>query len=341
MANMSWEIHGHGWAADLLGKHIANGKLRHAYMFSGPRGVGRRTLALRLAQAVNCAQPIAPGQPCGTCKTCAQIDRMQHPDLTIVESEEDSSVLKVDQVRELQHFLSLAPFEGNYRVALLRNFEEANASAQNALLKTLEEPNPKVVLVVTVDDAENLLPTITSRCELLRLRPMAVEDLKEILVADGANDNRANLVAHLSGGRPGYARRLMDNPELLNARGEYLEELFGLLGDSITGRFQYSALLTRGKNKRKPRAKAKEEILPRMELWLSFWRDVLLTRSGGRTEITNIDREQDIRAVAKAVRTPEIAAVMRQLEHAFVRIQSANLQLLTDNLLMDWPVVKI
>ena len=341
MANMSWDIHGHEWAADLLEKHIANGKLRHAYMFSGPGGVGRRTLALRLAQAVNCPQPPTPGQPCGTCKTCTQIERMQYPDLTIVQSEEDSSVLKVDQVRALQHFLSLAPFEGNYRVALLRNFEEANASAQNALLKTLEEPNPKVLLVVTVDDAENLLPTITSRCELLRLRPMAVDDLRAVLSAGGAEESSANLIAHVSGGRPGYARRLVENPELLRSREEQLEELTGLLGDSIVGRFQFSALLTRGKNRRKPRAKAKEELLPRMELWLSFWRDVLLLRSGGQTKLTNIDQEPAINAAAQAVEMRVITRVLGQIEHGFIRAQSANLQLLVDNILMDWPTVKV
>ena len=171
MAGMGWILYGHEWAADMLQKHISNGKLRHAYLFSGPEGVGRRTTALRFAQAVNCTQAPSAGETCGTCQTCKQIERMQHADLLIIQAE-DGSALKVDQVRELQHFVSLAPYSSRYRVVLLRNFQQATASAQNALLKTLEEPNPKVLMLVTANDPENLLPTITSRCELMRLRPM-------------------------------------------------------------------------------------------------------------------------------------------------------------------------
>ena len=339
MANMRWNIYGHAWAVDLLEKHIAKGNMRHAYLFSGPKGVGRRTLALRFAQAVNCTQPPAPGQGCGDCKTCRQIERMQYPDLDIVQSAEDSTVLKVDQVRELQRFVSLAPFEGRYRVALLLNFEEANANAQNALLKTLEEPNAKVLLLVTVDDADNLLPTITSRCELLRLRPMPVNDLTPLLEAEGTKREDAQLIARISGGRAGYARRLASDPTLMAARGEYLDELHTLLGNTIVKRLQFSAQLTRGKNNRKARSKAKAELNERLMVWLSFWRDVLLVNTDSGIEITNIDRREAINGAAKASDTEIIMAVIRDLEHAFVRIQSANLQLMLDNILMDWPMV--
>jgi len=177
MAGMSWDLMGHDWAEEMLRQHIATGSLRHAYLFSGPRGVGRRSLALRFAQAINCPEPQSPGQPCMSCRICRQIESMQQADLNILQSEQEGDILKVEQVRDLQHMLSLAPYESTYRIALLLRFEEANANAQNALLKTLEEPNPRVILLVTADDPENLLPTITSRCELLRLRPMPLDAL--------------------------------------------------------------------------------------------------------------------------------------------------------------------
>ena len=123
MAGMGWDLIGHTWAADMLRQHIAADRLRHAYLFSGPQGVGRRTLALNFAQAINCPSPTAPGVPCGTCRTCQQIARMQQADLSIIQSEAEGESLKVDQVRDLQHALSLAPYESAYRVALLLRFE--------------------------------------------------------------------------------------------------------------------------------------------------------------------------------------------------------------------------
>jgi DNA polymerase-3 subunit delta' len=160
MTGMSWDLMGHTWAEEMLREHIVTGSLRHAYLFSGPRGVGRRSLALRFAQAINCPQPLAPGQPCGTCRICRQIEAMQQADLNILQSEQEGDTLKVEQVRDLQHQLSLAPYESAYRIALLLRFEEANASSQNALLKTLEEPNPRVVLLVTADDPKICYPPL-------------------------------------------------------------------------------------------------------------------------------------------------------------------------------------
>lgn len=165
---MDWRILGHRWAVDLLAEHTAHGGLRHAYLFTGPSGVGRRTLALRLAQAVNCLQPPTPGGLCGACAACTRLEKMQHPDLAVIQAEQVGGTLKVDQVRELQRSLSLAPYEANYRVALMLRFEEAHPGAANALLKTLEEPAPKVLILLTAESVESLLPTIVSRCELLQ-----------------------------------------------------------------------------------------------------------------------------------------------------------------------------
>ena len=211
---MDWQILGHEWAAQILQKHIAQNSVRHAYLFSGAPGIGRRSLAMRFAQAINCIQPPQPGIPCGVCRLCTQIEKGQQPDLAIVESAEDSSTIKVDQIRELQRSLSLSPYEAKYRVAILKNFQEANASAQNALLKTLEEAPEKVILILTTDAVENLLPTIISRCEVLRLRPMPVEDLAQALEEKWESDpDLAFELAHLTNGRIGLSRQYLKQPE--------------------------------------------------------------------------------------------------------------------------------
>src|SRR5689334_15784386 len=100
-----WDILGHEWAVDMLYQHASRGEARHAYLFCGPSGLGRRTLALRLAQALNCTNPPAPGVPCRECRDCKQIEAMRHPDMNLVQADAEGGTLKVDQVREVQRAL--------------------------------------------------------------------------------------------------------------------------------------------------------------------------------------------------------------------------------------------
>jgi DNA polymerase-3 subunit delta' len=314
--------------------------MRHAYLFSGPTGVGRRTLALRVAQAVNCTQPPAPGYACGECRTCQQIEKMQYADLTIIQSEDEGSILKVEQVRDLQHDLSLAPYEGGYRIALLLRFEEANANAQNAILKTLEEPNPKVLLLLTADDPENLLPTITSRCELLRLRPMAIDALAGLLeTKENLSKEKADLIAHISAGRVGFAKQLAGDEVLLERRGQWMDDLIMLLAGNRADRFQYSEKVA--KSNKKDRTESKKALWEGLRYWLSFWRDVMLVRTGSGIPIANIDLAFAVQKTADSVTKQAAARAVSALEHAFVRIQHANLQLMLDTILLDWPVIKV
>lgn len=338
MTGMSWNLIGQNWAEEMLRQHIATGSLRHAYLFSGPRGVGRRTLALRFAQAINCPTPLENGQPCGTCRICKQIENMQQADLNVLQAETEGGTLKVDEVRNLQHMLSLAPYESEYRIALLLRFEEANASAQNALLKTLEEPNRRVVLLVTADDPENLLPTIVSRCELLRLRPLPLKEMAVVLRKEkGLDENQARLVAHIAGGRPGYALRLAEDASLLDAREESLQNCLRIIGFGRIERMQFVEKMTR----RRGRAEAKSDLRGELSNWLSFWRDVMLTSFGSQTPIANLDYEQQISKIASQTTHKKATCVVADLEHAFVRLNTANLQVMLDNLLLTWPKIVV
>src|SRR3990172_318398 len=280
---MKWEIIGHDWAVSALREHVASGQQRHAYLFTGPRGVGRRTLALRFAQALNCTQPLAPGEPCGTCRACTLIEKMQHPDLAVVQAEEEGSTLKVDQVRELGRSLALAPYQARYRLALLLRFEEAHISAASALLKTLEEPAERVILLVTAESSEALLPTVVSRCEVLRLRPVPYEIVSAGLQARlGLPAERARLLAQLSGGRPGYALRLHGSPEIMQRREQSLVDHFQLLSKGRVERFAYAEKLARDK----------AALVDVLQTWLSLWRDVLLKAGGASTPPTNADQRE-------------------------------------------------
>ena len=326
---MNWDLLGHDWAVDILREHVAKGRLRHAYLFTGPQGVGRRTLALRLAQAINCPQPPAPGEPCRACRTCTQIERMQHPDLSIVQAEAEGGTLKVEQVRELQRSLALTPYAARYRVAILLRFEEAHPSAANALLKTLEEPAPQVVMIVTAESAEALLPTIVSRCEVLCLRPSPLEQVSQGLQAHWSlTPERASFLAHISGGRVGYALRLSEAPERLVQRQAWLDDHRRLLAASRVERFAYADGIY----------KDKDALRQALNTWLSLWRDVLLRAAGASASPINVDREDDIHALVGRVNLQDALRIVAGIERTQDLLdRNVNARLATEVLLLDLP----
>jgi DNA polymerase-3 subunit delta' len=318
----------------MLRQHVARGEARHAYLFCGPPGLGRRTLALRFAQALNCETPIAAGIPCLSCRDCKQIEAMQHPDINVIQALDDedqpkeSGTLKVDQIREVQRAMSLKPYQSKYRVALFLRFQEANDSAANALLKTLEEAPAHAILLLTADNPEQLLPTIVSRCEILRLRPLPIGDIEADLIERGVDAERARLLAHISSGRPGYARRLVSDDALLEKREERLNDLQTLLPASRVAKFAYAEKLSKDKDA------MRQTIL----IWLSYWRDVMLRTAQAETPLTNVDLNMEIEFLAGRLDLPAARRVVSSLESALEKMErNVNSRLLLEVLLLDLP----
>lgn len=327
---MNWGILGHEWAVRLLREHLLQGRLKHAYLFTGPPGIGRRTMALRLAQAINCLEPPDLATPCLTCRSCCQFDGLKHPDLLITQAEQIGGVLKVDQIRDLQHRLALAPYEARYKIALLLRFEEAHPSAANALLKTLEEPPERVVMLLTAQSSEGLLPTIASRCEVIRLRPLPYDQVEAGLQAGwDVPAEQAHLLGHISGGRPGYAIRLTRHEELLEQRQVWLDDLQQLLSSNRVARFAYADAATKDKN---------FPLADLLQTWLSYWRDTLLLTTGAELPLANIDRLEEIVKLANCLPLQTVRGVIQSAERTLQLLdKNVNSRLAMEVFLLDLP----
>ncbi len=326
---MNWDVYGHDWAVELLKRQLVNGRQAQAYLFSGPPGVGRRTLALALAQTLNCTRPPAEGEYCGECPACRGTARMQLPDLSVVQAETVGGTLKVDMVRELLRNLALTPHSAKWRVALLLRFHEASAGAQNALLKTLEEAPPKAVLMLTADSPEMLFPTIVSRCEVLRLRPAPVTGLAAALQERWhIPQQEAVRLAALSAGRTGWALHLHHHPEALEEYDRRTTDLLSLLASNRRSRLTYVDGIY----------KDRELVRQVFEIWLSFWRDVFLVAGGAGTPLLHRQHEQEIRQLASGIGLAGARACTADLERGLERLNAnVNARLLTENILLRWP----
>ena len=203
------DVVGHVRLIDLLSRSVAGGTLPPSLLFAGPAGIGKRLTALSVAQALNCNNTGLRAQgsgldACGVCAACTRIARGVHPDVLFV-SPGDSGNIKIDQVREVIDSAHYRPFEGRRRVVIIDDADALVPHAQNALLKTLEEPTPSSVFILVTARPDMLLPTVLSRCPQLRFRPLSAADIAAALMARGRKETEARAVAATADGSLGQA----------------------------------------------------------------------------------------------------------------------------------------
>jgi DNA polymerase-3 subunit delta' len=318
-----WPIVGHEWAVELLDRSIRANKVSHAYLLVGPSQIGKATLAKVFAQALLCQ---GKDVPCGVCRACRLVQMDRHPDVHWVEPEGDR--IKIEAIRDLQRAVSLSPVEGAYRVCIISRFDAATASAANCLLKTLEEPPERVILVLTADRLESLLPTIISRCQVLGLRPVPTEQIQSALRAQGVEDALARLLAHLARGRVGWAVQAAQDEHVLERRERLLDELRELVQGGSVQRFSWAERLS----------KEPDRVKYVLDVFSGWWRDVLVVASGSHVPITNVDRHAELSEWAARYGVVVARQVLGEIRDTAWRLErNANRRLALEVLALELP----
>lgn len=303
------EIIGHQKSLETLRAALASGRLHHAYLMIGPEGVGKRTIALSLAKAIHCTE--MDNDFCGRCPNCSRIETGNHPDVRTIEPGAGKKEIGIQQIREMEKELNFRAFSGQ-KVVIIDPAVLMSVSAQNALLKTLEEPPRDSLLILIASNSGGLLPTLRSRCLRLSFGPVPRELIADFLAAREAMPrDDAKFVAAMSMGSLGRALEL-DRDELSEQRRSWIDIMSSLtLGD-------YRAAL----NAAEALSGSREESL-RFLAWVETWyRDLLIHALTQETnELVNVDMLPQIQQQSGSAKLDGVLLSLSQIAGATARIQ--------------------
>jgi DNA polymerase-3 subunit delta' len=314
------DIVGQDQATDVLRRSTHAGKLAHAYLFTGPDGVGKATCARHLAAALNCLEHPREGCAGGAvqqngrgdqttdkpCISCHKIDNGLHPDL--MEIAPDGAYIKIGQVRQLEEHLMFEPHEGRYRVVVIDGADQLNLNAANALLKSVEEPRPRTLFVLVASAGHRVVPTLVSRCQRIRFVPLEVGQVMAVVStrSDAPERERRAAVA-LAEGSPKRALWLLSGEQMA-----FIQTTVGALLDAASRRDVlplFEAAVEAGRDR-----KLLGEVLEVVRAWL---RDVLLCHEGlGEGRVVNADQLDRLEREASRLSRAAILARLRAVNEA-------------------------
>jgi DNA polymerase-3 subunit delta' len=344
---------GHDVARRVLARAVRDEHPPHALVLVGPRGVGKTTLALDLAAGLLCLAQDPAARPCRACTACHKVASGVHPDVHLVAPEGAGEQIRIGQVQRLATELALTAMEGRFRVAVITAAQRLNPDAQNALLKTLEEPGPATCLLLCADEASPLLPTVRSRAATLRLAPLPVETLTRWLTEQGyAQPAQARALALAAGGRPGLAVRLAAEPEAVLARARIGRTLVDLVdADRRTRLAAAGALIADaaavdaaqrgepapGSGKLQPLERRRAVHLV-IEVWRDVGRDLALAAHGDGRGLRDLDQLEELLALGRQLDAGALGRFLDRLDRLSVAVEGyASPELSLDALLLTWP----
>jgi DNA polymerase-3 subunit delta' len=327
-------ILGHQAVVDLLRHAVARGRVPQSLLFGGPEGVGKRAVATALAQAVNCPRRKQAGgdDACGTCPTCKRIERGQHTDVTVLDKGGEASI-KILPLRErVLDVIGYRPFEAERRVYIIDPADELTTQAQDALLKTLEEPPPAAILILVTAYPDTLTPTVQSRCRRLRFGPLDEATVARLLVErEGIDPSNARALAAVSGGSIG--RALATEAGDLEPDRDAALALVASARGRTAERLAAAAKFAKHSSKRRDR----EALGARLAIAGSLLRDLGVIASGRAEPLANADLEDDLRQLSRAYDLTRVSDGYR----AITRAQTWLDRNASPKIVADWIAVNL
>ena len=324
---------GHRPVVELLRQAVRRGRVPQSLLFAGPEGVGKRTVAVALAQAVNCPKR-RDGDACGVCPTCERIAAGRHSDVTYLDKGDEASI-KIDALRaRVLSVIGYRPFEAERRVFIIDPADDMVEQAQDALLKTLEEPPSAATIILVTAYPDTLPPTIQSRCRRLRFGPLTEADVARVLVERcGVARSEAAQLATAAGGSVSQALAEKVG-ELGDDRRAALELLLAASRDgNVGGRLKAATVLVQHESDRRDR----EALGARFNVAASLLRDLGVIASGTAAPLANADLESDLRSLARAYDLRRVAASFATITQA-LRALDRNA---SPKIVADWTAVTL
>jgi len=340
---VTWQVIGHDWAIQYLSNQPTP---HHAYLFAGPRHVGKSTLVRDFARFLFCT---GEERPCGSCRHCQLMAHGTHPDFVVaspmesdpekaredvvVKPDRDAGRMYVSQAGAIVTTANLRPMEARYKVIHVQDAERAPGDAFfNKLLKTIEEPPSHVVICITVSDRSEILSTVASRCQNINLQPVERGAVQRALVQQwGVEVEKAELLARLANGRLGWAVEESRKKSLWEERENLLQELWALVRGDAALRLQASEQMAKKKDAR---------LFATLEAWQGWWRDVLVVQAGAPHGVINIDKQEELQMQAQSVSANDVQSYLGKIDEVVAALRhTVNARLALDALLLRMPQI--
>ena len=333
-----WKTVGHDNVIDFFNKVLVNQRIGHAYLLSGQKHLGKFTLAMELAQAINC---VNVDRPCKACLQCTRIANNLHPDIRVLGRDteklnSDSSQITIDEVRTIQIESSRKPFEAKYKVFILDNVELMNVEAGNALLKTLEEPPPQVLYILLSTDISNVLDTIVSRCTIFNFSPVEIGKIVDYLNENSGEKSSTDLeyIAKISRGKIGWAIKAIEEPNILSSRESNLGKLQSLITENVSARLDYVEEILFDKTN------SLKLAIEQIELWYELWRDILILVYNLPELLIYTKFTKNLKMVAGSLSAVEVIKCLKLTRSALDDLrQNHNIAITFERMILNFPVL--